>query len=147
MKVTTALSHGDPHAFSSHPVVLFDGVCGLCTFSIRFVLARDRKRVFRFATIQSDFGQRVYRHFGLDPDSPETFVVLSNHHVYTRSDAALEIASRLGRTWRIFLIAKLIPRPVRDLLYRVVARHRYRWFGRSETCLLPDESIRKLFLS
>lgn len=143
----TVSSHEDPHAFSPHPVVLFDGVCGLCTFSIRFVLARDRRRVFRFATIQSDFGQRVYQHHGLDPGNPDTFVVLSDDRVYTRSDAALEIARRLGGVWRIVVVARIIPRPLRDFLYGVVARHRYEWFGRHETCLLPHESIRALFLS
>jgi predicted DCC family thiol-disulfide oxidoreductase YuxK len=128
-------------------VVLFDGICGLCTFSIRFVLERDHRRVFRFATIQSDFGQRVYKHFGLDPDNPDTFVVLSDDRVYTRSDAAIEIARRLGGFWRICVVAKLVPRPIRDFLYGVVARHRYEWFGRHESCLLPHESIRALFLS
>jgi predicted DCC family thiol-disulfide oxidoreductase YuxK len=145
--INAADSQAKPFAFLPHPVVLYDGVCGLCTSSVRFVLENDRRRVFRFATIQSDFGQRVYRHFGLDPESPETFVVLSDQRVFIRSDAALEIVRRLGRSWRLLLIVRLIPRPIRDFVYRVVARHRYQWFGRYESCPVPDESIRKLFLS
>lgn len=119
------------------PVILFDGVCNLCNASVQWVLKRDRKGQFRFAALQSETGQRLLGRFGLNRESFDTVALVDGDRLFTRSDAALEIARRLGRPWSWLALLRCIPKRLRDAAYDFVARHRYRWFGRRETCMLP----------
>jgi predicted DCC family thiol-disulfide oxidoreductase YuxK len=128
------------------PVVLFDGVCNLCTASVAFILARDPERRFRFASLQSDAGRRLLERHGLPPDELATVVVVADGRALTRSDAALRIARGLGGAWPVLGVLRVVPRPLRDAVYGVVARNRYRWFGRRESCMLPTPELRSRFL-
>lgn len=118
-------------------VVLFDGVCNLCTGTVRFVMARDPKARFRFASLQSDAARTLMESYGLSRDSMATIVVIDGGRAYTRSDAALRIARYLKSPWPMLVLFRFVPRVLRDAVYNGVARHRYRWFGRREACLVP----------
>jgi predicted DCC family thiol-disulfide oxidoreductase YuxK len=120
--------------------VLYDGVCVLCSAWFRFVAARDVAVRFRFVAIQAPFGRQLAVRLGIDPDAPQTNAVIIDGRAYTRSDSALQILRRLpGWSWTWLLLA--VPRPIRDWLYGLIARNRYRLFGKTETCLVPDAAL------
>jgi len=123
-------------------IVLFDGVCNLCNGAVRFVLARDPRGRFRFASLQSDVARRL-----LKGDGPaETIVLIDAGKIYTKSTAALRIARGLRFPWPLLYALAVIPRPLRDFVYDWVARNRYRWFGKRDTCMLPTPQMRGRFL-
>lgn len=128
------------------PIILFDGVCNLCNASVQWVLRRDRAGQFRFAALQSETGQRLLAAHGLAQVSFDTVVLADGDRIFTRSDAALEIARRLGAPWSGLALLRWIPRRLRDAVYNWVARHRYRWFGRQEACLLPRPEWKERFV-
>ncbi|MEO5656949.1 MAG: thiol-disulfide oxidoreductase DCC family protein [Nitrospiria bacterium] len=136
----------DPEAGGSAPLVLFDGVCGLCTRTVRFVIHRDPRRRFRFAALQSPLGRRVLERAGLPVEEFATFVLLDETGLHTRSTAALRVARRLSGPWRLLAVGLLIPKPIRDVVYDWVARRRYRLFGRLEACPIPPPEIRDRFV-
>lgn len=127
-------------------LVIFDGVCNLCAHSVSFILAHETEPQFRFATVQSGVGTRLLRELGLDPDDVETFVVIADGRAYLRSDAAIRIAPHLRGAWRWLKAVKVVPRPIRDWVYDLVARNRYRWFGRADECMVPTAEIRARFI-
>lgn len=127
-------------------LVLFDGVCNLCNGAVQFLLRRDRKGRFRFAALQSAAGRALLREHGLDADSLATIVVLERGRARVRSDAALLLARRLPWPWPLLAVFVACPRPLRDALYSWVARNRYRWFGRRESCMLPTADTADRFL-
>ena len=128
------------------PVLLFDGVCNLCNASVQWVLKRDRAGQFRFAALQSDAGRQLLAQHGMDADVVDTVVLVFGGRLYTRSDAALEILRHLGGVWAWLSIFRWVPRPLRNAVYNWVARNRYRWFGREETCWLPRPEWKSRFL-
>ena len=122
-------------------VILYDGVCIFCSRWVRFVIARDTARRFRFTPIQSDYGSRLARAFGIDPDDPDTNAVVHGGAAHLKSDAALTVLSHLpGWQWTRALFA--VPKPVRDAVYGVIAKNRYKIFGKYETCFVPDAEMR-----
>jgi len=127
-------------------VIVFDGVCLLCSRSVRFVLRHDRAGRFRFATQQGATGQMLLRRHGLDPADPPSFLLIEDGRGHVDSDALLRVLSGLGGVWRLGALLRVIPRPLRDAAYRYVARNRLRWFGRAEQCLLPTPETRARFL-
>lgn len=131
---------------TSHPVLLFDGVCNLCNGAVQWILLRDRKGVFHFSALQSDTGQALLQQSGFSAKDFDTIVLVDDQRVFTRSDAALEIARRLGGAWSLLYAFKIVPRPLRDAVYNWVARNRYRWFGRREECMLPRPEWKQRFV-
>jgi predicted DCC family thiol-disulfide oxidoreductase YuxK len=131
---------------TNHPIVLFDGVCNFCNGSINFIIRRDRSKIFRFAPLQSKAGAKVLRQFGLPPDWVETIVLVEDGGCYTRSTAALRIVRRLGGPWSILYVLRVIPAAARDTIYDLIARNRYRWFGRKNACMIPTPEVRERFL-
>ena len=127
-------------------LILFDGVCNLCNALVQFVIRHDPKGKFHFAAIQSDIGRKIFQKYGLDSADLQTFVFISDNQVFLRSSAAIEVVSRFGGAWRMFAIFWLVPRLVRDAVYSTIARNRYRWFGRKDTCMIPTPEIEKRFL-
>ncbi len=128
------------------PLVLFDGVCNLCNRSVNFILDHDRHKRFHFAALQSDAGQAVLRHFGLRTDDFDTAVLVEHGRAYTKSSAALRIARNLGGWWSLLALLLTIPPLLRDAAYDLLARNRYRWFGKAESCRVPTPEIRDRFL-
>jgi predicted DCC family thiol-disulfide oxidoreductase YuxK len=128
-------------------LILFDGACGLCQRSIRFIARADRTRRFWFAPLQGHTAARALARHPLaretveDGTRPDTIVFVSADDVYTKSDAALRILVRLGWPWRLFGVLLIVPRSLRDLAYDVVARHRRQWFGGAESCGLPPAAL------
>lgn len=129
------------------PLILFDGVCNLCTHSVQFVIQRDAKQQFRFASIQSDLGQKVLQQYGLSTTKINTVVLLNNNQIYTHSTAALHIAQQLGGLWQLASLALWVPAPLRDAVYTFIAQNRYRWFGKQESCWLPTPELKNRFLT
>jgi len=135
----------------SHLIILYDGVCGLCNRLNQFLLKRDRHDRFRFASLQSELGRSILQRHGTDPDLLDTFYVIENYdssdeRLLSRSDAALRVVRELGGVWKIFGIGTLLPRFIRDPLYNLIARNRYKVFGKFDSCLIPDPEYRKKFL-
>lgn len=128
------------------PILFFDGVCNLCNASVNFVLKRDKAGRFRFATLQSPAAAELLDPFGLKASDLDTVVLLEDGRAYTRSTAALRVARRLRFPWNLLYAFILLPRFVRDPLYRFVARRRYRWFGKTETCRVPTPEVRSRFV-
>lgn len=122
-------------------VILYDGVCVFCSRWVRFVIARDAAKRFRFTPIQSDYGARLARTFGIDPAKPDTNAVIHGGQAYLKSDAALTVLSNLqGWGWTQALFA--VPRFVRDPIYSLIANNRYRIFGKYDVCFVPDAAMR-----
>ena len=128
-------------------LILFDGVCNLCTKSVQFIIRHDKQATFSFVSIQSDLGREIYRASGLDPEDIQTFALVTRGRTLIRSDAALEIAMQLDGFWRLFAMFRILPRGLRDRLYAFVASRRYKWFGRRDSCMLPSADVRKRFLA
>ena len=128
------------------PVIVFDGVCALCNGWVRFLLRHDRRQRYRFAAMQGEHGRRLLSANGLDPDDPMSFLLIENGRAWTGTDAIARVLSGLGGVWRLAAALRWLPRALRDPLYRLVARNRYRWFGRYEHCLLPMAEQRARFL-
>jgi predicted DCC family thiol-disulfide oxidoreductase YuxK len=127
--------------WSDDDVILYDGVCVFCSRWIRFVATRDAKHRFRFTAIQSDYGRRLAQTFGIDPEDPDTNAVVHGGVATFKSDAALTVLSHLPG-WQWVRVLRAVPKPLRDAVYNLVARNRYRIFGKYEECFLPDESFR-----
>jgi predicted DCC family thiol-disulfide oxidoreductase YuxK len=126
-------------------VILYDGVCVFCSRWVRFVIARDQERRFRFTPIQSAYGTRLAQAFGIDPDDPDTNAVVHGGRAHLKSDAALTVLSSLpGWSWTRALFA--VPKPLRDAVYSLMARNRYRIFGRYDVCFVPDAELRERVL-
>ena len=136
----------------SHTVVFFDGVCGLCDRLVRFLLPRDRRGVLRFAPLQGDLARQTLRKHGLDPADLDSVVVVSNwslpdERAFTRSRAVLLTLDALDGGWRVVAqVAQVVPLPLADAAYRLVARSRYRIFGRFDACQLPKPEWRDRFI-
>ena len=132
-----------PSFDDTHPIVVFDGVCVLCSSSIQFILRHDRASRFRFLVAQSALGQALYRHYGLPAEDFDTVLVIDEGRLYTRLDAAAAVLRRLPMPWPLLSFVRGLP----DTLYDVVAKRRYRWFGRNEACLMPSPELRSRFLA
>jgi predicted DCC family thiol-disulfide oxidoreductase YuxK len=139
--MTEAAVLGAPNRWPDDDVILYDGVCVFCSRWIRFVAARDTQTRFRFTAIQSAYGARLAQAFGIDPHDPDTNAVIHGGVAYFKSDAALTVLSSLPG-WRWARALRLIPKPIRDTVYNLVARNRYRIFGKYQECFLPDAEFR-----
>lgn len=131
-----------PSAWPDDDIILYDGVCIFCSSWVRFVASRDVAKRFRFTPIQSDYGTRLAQHFGIDPNDPDTNAVIHGGEAYFKSDAALTVLSQLPR-WGWVRVLFAVPTALRNPVYNLVARNRYRIFGRSEACMVPDASLRE----
>ncbi|MBB5323097.1 putative DCC family thiol-disulfide oxidoreductase YuxK [Anoxybacillus tepidamans] len=125
-------------------IILFDGVCNLCHASVQFIIQRDPQEVFRFASLQSNVGQTLAQKLSLP--SVDSVILLEGNRYYTKSSAALRICRQLTGFWGILYIFMIVPKPFRDLIYDWIANHRYQWFGKRESCLIPTPHIRERFL-
>lgn len=129
-----------------HPVIVFDAECVLCSANAQLVLRNDKRRRFRLASMQGKTGADLLRSNGVDPLEPETLIVVDGRNVLRDSDAVLYIYRRLAWPWRGLGMLGIVPRFLRDPLYRWVARNRYRWFGRREACWMPQPADRDRLL-
>jgi predicted DCC family thiol-disulfide oxidoreductase YuxK len=126
-------------------IILFDGVCNLCSASVRFVIKRDKKKKFYFASLQSDFAKKALSRKEIG-DPVKTIVLLKENKIYLRSDAALEISRELNGLWSLLYFLKIIPRFIRDSVYNFISKHRYQWFGKTDECWLPAPDLSARFV-
>lgn len=129
------------------PILLVDGVCNLCSGSVRFIADRERAPRLYFASLQSSVGRRLLREHGIDPDALASLVLIDAEGAHHRSDAALRIARELRAPWSWLTVFRIVPRPLRDAVYDFIARYRYRWFGRQDVCMLPRADLAPRFLA
>jgi predicted DCC family thiol-disulfide oxidoreductase YuxK len=128
-------------AWSDDDVILFDGVCVFCSRWVRFVADRDTQKRFRFTTIQSPYGTRLAQALGIDADDPDTNAVIHGGVAYKKSDGALTVLSNLPG-WRFARVFFAVPKPLRDAVYNLIARNRYKIFGKFDACIVPDADLR-----
>jgi predicted DCC family thiol-disulfide oxidoreductase YuxK len=120
-----------------YPVLLFDGVCNLCDGAVRFILKKEKAQELRFAPLQSDHGKTLLKKYGYLADYLEGLVLIENEKAYDRSCACLRVALKLRFPWSLFFPLLAVPKPIRDLIYKLIASQRYRLFGTKDTCLIP----------
>lgn len=138
---------GAPGAVESKQfIVLFDGVCNLCNASVQFILKRDPDHRFKFASLQSAFGQQKLKEYGYESNDLVSIMLVTKRGVLQRSDAALEIAKHLSGLWFLLYVFKIIPRFIRDAIYNWVARNRYSFFGKRTSCWIPTPDLSSRFL-
>jgi predicted DCC family thiol-disulfide oxidoreductase YuxK len=132
---------------SAAPILLFDGICRFCNQSVQFVIRHDRHGKFKFAALQSSIGQELLKKYTLPTNDFNSLVLVKGNSCYTKSAAVLQICLGLGGLWRILYLLIVIPQPLRDGIYNLVAKNRYKWFGKHDHCMIPTPEVRKRFLS
>ena len=126
-------------------IIFFDGVCNLCNNSVQFIIKRDKKNKFKFASLQSSFAKNnLSKH--IDVDKLESIVLLNEDKLYTKSTAALLIARELSSMWSMFYVFIIIPSFIRDWFYNIIAKNRYRIFGKKDSCMIPSPAFKERFL-
>ena len=135
-KITTALSH---------PLVLFDGFCNLCNASVQTIIKNDPDGYFHFAALQSETGQYVLENNSMDKKDLKTFILLENGKVYTRSSAALKVASRMKFPYKLLTVFLIVPPFIRNAVYNIIASNRYKWFGKRDSCMMPTPELKARF--
>jgi len=126
----------------NHKIILFDGVCNLCNSAINFVIKRDKKNVFKFATLQSEYAKNL----GLDPSKMDSIVLIDGGNRYSKSSAALHIAKHLSSGYPLLYAFMVLPKFLRDWVYDYIAKNRYKWFGKKESCMIPTPELQEKFL-
>ncbi|MEW8972155.1 MAG: thiol-disulfide oxidoreductase DCC family protein [Mesobacillus sp.] len=127
------------------PVILFDGVCNFCDASVQFILDRDEKELFRFASLQSDAGMELLKKYNV-PDDVDSMILIEDGKVYYKSSAALRISRHLRGAWKLLYVFMIVPAPIRNIVYDLIAKNRFKWFGQKDSCMLPPPNVRKRFL-
>jgi len=135
----------EPNSYTN-PVILFDGVCNLCNGSVQKIIAADPGKKFRYASLQGEFGQQVLKQFHLPPNELGSFILLENNQIFTKSTGALKVARKLSGAWPLLYALIIVPRFIRDRIYNIIARNRYKWFGKKESCMVPHAALKDLFL-
>jgi predicted DCC family thiol-disulfide oxidoreductase YuxK len=127
-------------------IILFDGVCNLCNGLVQFIIKIDKKEVFKFSSLQSEFGQKILLENNLDTKDLNSFIFLDQDKVYHKSTAALKMYKSIGSYWQLLYIFIIVPRPIRDWIYSLIAKNRYKWFGKQESCWIPTPELKSRFI-
>jgi predicted DCC family thiol-disulfide oxidoreductase YuxK len=128
-------------------IILFDGVCNLCNSAVQFVIKHDQKDVFRFVALQSELGQKILKHIGVNPANIDSIILYEpGIAYYYKSQAAIQISKNLGGFWHFGTLFKIIPIGISNLLYDYIAKNRYKWYGKKESCMLPIPELKIKFL-
>jgi len=130
----------------SHRVILFDGVCNLCNGAVQFVIKHDRKKKFKFASLQSKHAQKLLKSLGKNTTSMQTIMLVDNNRIFEKSNAVLQIARHLSGLWPLLYGFKIVPKIIRDAAYTLVAKNRYYLFGKRESCMLPSPELKGRFI-
>ncbi|GLQ57141.1 thiol-disulfide oxidoreductase DCC family protein [Devosia nitrariae] len=129
------------------PIIVFDGECKFCSGWVRFALRHDRSGRYRFLPAQSPLGAALYQHYGLDPTDYETNILIRDGRALFKAEGSLQMIAGLGFPWSLINLARVFPRPLLDRAYDLIASNRFRWFGRRESCFVPDAGVRARFLA
>lgn len=129
-----------------HKIILFDGVCNLCNGVVTYIIKRDKKNVFKFAALQSEIGAQLIAKFNIDTEKVDSIILIDGEKQYEKSSAALHIAKHLSGAYPLLFGFMVVPRFIRDSVYDYVARNRYKWFGKKESCMIPTAELKSKFL-
>ena len=129
-----------------HPVILFDGVCNFCNYWVIFAIKRDKKKKIRFAPLLGETAKKLLLQFELDPTALSTVILIDAGKVFTQSSAALRMCKYLDGGWKMAYSLMIIPKFLRDAIYNIIARNRYKWFGKKEECMVPTPELKERFL-
>jgi predicted DCC family thiol-disulfide oxidoreductase YuxK len=132
---------------STHPIILFDGICNLCNSSVQYVIRHDPDAIFQYASLQSGSGQQLLKEFNLPTSDFNSFVLIQDGKVYTRSTAALKVAKQLKGFIKIVYGFIIVPSFIRDAVYNLIAMNRYKWFGERDHCMIPTPELKSRFLN
>jgi len=128
-------------------IILFDGVCNLCDAVVQFVIEHDKNDLFRFVALQSELGQEILKHIGINPNNIDSVILYEpGIAYYYKSTAAIEIAKSLGGFWHLGTVFRIIPNGIRNQLYDYIAKNRYKWYGKKESCWIPSKELKSKFL-
>jgi predicted DCC family thiol-disulfide oxidoreductase YuxK len=130
---------------NSH-IILFDGVCNLCNSTVQFIIKHDRNGKFYFASLQSEFGQEQVKKYKIDPRLTDSVIYIYNDCAYIKSSAALRIARQLDRGWPLLFVFMFLPPFIRNFVYDFIAKNRYKWFGKKDSCMIPSPELKGRFL-
>lgn len=130
-----------------HGIIFFDGVCNLCNGAVQFVIERDSKNYFKFAALQSDFAQEKLTAFNLTVKHGDSFILLENGKVYEQATAALRVAKKLDGLWPLLYVFIIVPPFIRNWVYKFIAKNRYKWFGKQESCWVPTPELKNKFFA
>ena len=128
-------------------IILFDGVCNLCNGGVQFVLKKDKNNIFNFSSLQSEFGQKKLLELNFDSTNFDSFLYLKDDKVYTKSSAALQVCKELSGPIKLLSIFLIVPKFIRDLIYSLIAKNRYKWFGKQDSCWLPTPDLQTRFIN
>ena len=128
-------------------IILFDGVCNLCNGAVNFVIKRDKRSVFKFATLQSERAKNLMSEGEFQNEDLRTFILLLNDRFYTRSTAALKVCRYLSGLWPLMYGFMIVPKFIRDFIYNIISKNRYKWFGKRESCMVPTTELKSKFLN
>lgn len=131
---------------NSKGVILFDGVCNFCNSSANFIIRHDKKDYFRFTPLQSEIGMKISEKYNLDSGNLKSVILVDKGKIYTKTTAALRIAKQLSGAWPVLYVFIIVPPPIRDVVYNIIAKYRYKWWGERDACMIPTPEIRKKFL-
>lgn len=131
---------------NSKGVILFDGVCNFCNSSVNFIIRHDKKDYFRFTPLQSEIGMKISEKYNLDSGNLKSVILVDKGKIYTKTTAALRIAKQLSGAWPVLYVFIIVPPPIRDVVYNIIAKYRYKWWGERDACMIPTPEIRKKFL-
>ncbi len=135
------------HVMSTQAIILFDGVCNFCNRSVQYVARHDPDSYFKFAWLQSETGKQLLNQYGLTENDLDTFVLIENSKAFTRSTAALKVAKKLKGAIRLLYGFIIVPLFIRDMIYRIIAKKRYKWFGKNEACVVPTALLKDRFIN
>jgi predicted DCC family thiol-disulfide oxidoreductase YuxK len=127
-------------------IILFDGVCNLCNGAVTYIIKRDKKNVFKFAALQSEIGQQLISKFNIDTSKIDSIILIDGEKHYTKSSAALHIAKQLSGAYPLLFGFMVVPKFIRNSVYDYIAKNRYKWFGKKESCMIPTVELKSKFL-
>ena len=132
---------------NDHPIILFDGVCNLCNYSVQYVIKHDPDAVFQFASLQGETGRQLLRQYGLSANDLNSFVLIRDNKAYTRSSAALTVTKQLTGLTKLLYGFIIVPPFIRNAVYSFIAKNRYKWFGKKDSCMIPIAGLKSRFLN
>jgi len=130
----------------NHKIILFDGVCNLCNGAVTFIIKRDKKDVFKFAALQSEIGQELISKFNIDTEKVDSIILIDGEKYYSKSSAALRISKDLSGAYPLLFGFMVVPKFIRNSVYDYIAKNRYKWFGKKESCMIPTSELKAKFL-
>ncbi len=127
-------------------VILFDGVCNFCNYWVNFAIKRDKKKKLHFTPLQGETAKQLLLYYHINPTSLSSVILIDGGKVYTQSSAAIQICKHLGGAWKLFYGLIILPKFIRDFFYNIIARNRYKWYGKKENCMVPTPELKERFL-